>query len=188
VSETVIEFDRFLARVVDGVERGALTQQEAAHYLGEHIARRLYCSSASLWSLAGPPGLRVITRVGGFDASANRPLVEPLQAMATGTSAWHDELAARRVFASGDAQRDARLAPLHAALLVPRRVRGLLQAAIGANGGLGGFVSCVQHDAPRAWTPRETAQLQRMAVALSLRRSRDGQESALALPVSRAST
>ena len=181
----MIEFERFLARVVDGVERGALTQQEAAHYLGEHIARRLYCSSASLWSLAGPPGLRVITRVGGFDASANRPLVEPLQTIATGTSAWHDDLAERRVFASDDAQRDARLAPLQAVFLVPRRVRGLLQAA---NGGLGGFVSCVQHDTPRAWTPREATQLQRMAVALSVRRSRDGKDSALALPVSRAST
>jgi hypothetical protein len=184
----VIEFERFLARVVDGVERGALTQQEAAHYLGEHVARRLYCSSASLWSLAGPPGLRVITRVGGFDASANRPLVEPLQMMAAGASAWHDELAERRVFASDDAQRDARLAPVQAVLVVPSRVRGLLQAAIGANGGLDGFVSCVQHDAARAWTPREATQLQRMAVALSVRRSRDGKDSALALPVSRAST
>ena len=184
----MIEFDRFLARVVEGVERGALSQQEAAHYLGEHVARRLYCSSASLWSLAGPPGLRVITRVGGFDASTNRPLVEPVQTIVAGTSAWHDELAERRVFASDDAQRDARLAPVQAVLVVPRRVRGLLQAAIGAKGGLDGFVSCVQHDAARAWTPRETAQLQRMAVALSVRRSRDGKDSALALPVSRAST
>ena len=132
---------------------------------------------------------RFLARVGGFDASANRPLFEPLQTMATGTSAWHDELAECRVFASADAQRDARLAPLQAVLFVPRHVRGLPRAAIGANGGPGGFVSCVQHDAERTWTPRETAQLQRMAVALSIRaRSRDGRDSALALPVSRAST
>ena len=67
-------FDRFLARIVDGVERGALTQQEAAHYVGEHVARRLYCSSVTLWTIGGPPALRVVTRVGGFDAAIGMPL------------------------------------------------------------------------------------------------------------------
>jgi len=35
----VIEFERFLARIVDGLERGALTQQEAARLwaLGEIV-------------------------------------------------------------------------------------------------------------------------------------------------------
>ena len=54
----MLDFERLLTRVLDGVERGALTQQDAAHYVGEHIARRLYCSSASLWTLSGSPGLR----------------------------------------------------------------------------------------------------------------------------------
>ena len=183
----MIEFERFLARVVDGVERGALTQHEAAHYLGEHIARRLYCSSATLWTLSGPPGLRVMARVGGFDAPGNRPLIEPLQAIEAGASAWYDALAGQRVFMSTDTRHDPRLPRMHAALALPRRVRSLLQVAIGTNAGLCGFVSCTQYDTARAWTPREVAQLQRMAAALSLRRPR-ADAAGVAAPVPRVST
>ena len=188
------EFDRLLRRIVDGVERGTLTLQEAAHCVGEHVARKLHCTGATLWTLAGPPGLRVLTRIGGFDAAINAPLSEPLQFTLAGSSAWLDALSERRVFATADAQSDPRLGDGHDAVVGPRRVRGLLQAAIGANAGLWGFVSCTQHDAPRTWTPREIAQLQRIAVALSIRRSRDRaaararDRARVAPPVPRAST
>jgi len=174
----VTEFDRLLRRIVDGLERGSLTLQEAAHCVGEHAARRLDCSGAALWTLAGPPGLRVLTRIGGFDAAINAPLSEPLQFTLAGTSAWMD------------AQSDARLGGGHDAIVDPRRVRGLLQAAIGANASLWGFVSCAQYDTPRTWTPREIAQLQRIAVALSIRRSRDrtAARARVALPVPPVST
>ena len=183
------EFERFLARVVDGVRRGALTQQEAAHYVGEQVARRLYCSSATLWTLAGPPGLRVLTRVGGFDATLKMPLSEPLQVTLPGASAWADTLAEDGLFACPDAHADARLAGALGGMVGLRRVRGLLQAGIGANAALWGFVSCAQYDAPRAWSLREIAQLQRIAASLSIRRSRDrAGERRIALPVSPAST
>ncbi len=184
------EFHRLLRRVVDGVERGVLTQQEAAHYVGEHVARRLYCSSASLWAVAGPPGLRVLTRVGGFDATLNMPLSEPLQLTLAGSSTWHDTLSAQRVFASSDVHAEPRLAASHDAVAGLRRVRGLLQAAIGANADLWGFISCSQYDVARLWTLREITQLQRMAVALSIRRSRErvAARARNALPVSPASS
>jgi len=186
----VTEFDRLLRRIVDGLERGSLTLQEAAHCVGEHAARRLDCSGAALWTLAGPPGLRVLTRIGGFDAAINAPLSEPLQFTLAGTSAWMDALSERRVFATADAQSAARLGGGHDAIVDPRRVRGLLQAAIGANASLWGFVSCAQYDTPRTWTPREIAQLQRIAVALSIRRSRDrtAARARVALPVPPVST
>ena len=94
------------------------------------------------------------------------------------------------VFASADAHCDPRLADARAALVEPRRVRGMLQAAIGADGELCGFVSCAQNGAARLWTLREIALLQRMAVALSVRRSRErpAGAGAFSLPVSRAST
>jgi GAF domain-containing protein len=167
------EFDRLLRRVKDGVDRGALTQQEAAHYVGEHVARRLYCSSATLWTIGGPPGLRVITRVGGFDATLEMPLAEPLQVTLAGASAWHDALSNQGVFATADCHADPRLTAQHAGLVGLQRVRGLLQAAIGANAALWGFVSCAQYDAARLWTLREITQLQRIGIALSIRRSRD---------------
>jgi GAF domain-containing protein len=167
------EFDRFLRRVKDGVDRGALTQQEAAHYVGEHVARRLYCSTATLWTIAGPPGLRVLTRVGGFDATLKMPLTEPMQVTLAGASPWHELLSQQGVFATADVRAEPRLGGEHADLIGLRRVRGLLQAGIGANADLWGFVSCAQHDAPRLWTLREIVQLQRIAVSLSIRRSRD---------------
>jgi GAF domain-containing protein len=190
----VTEFDRLLQRIVDGIERGTLTLQEAAHYAGEHVARKLQCSGATLWTLAGPPGLRVLTRIGGFDTTLAMPLTEPLQFTLAGSSAWIETLAERRIFASADVQSDPRLGDDHAPVVGPRRVRGLLQAAIGANAGLWGFVSCTQYDTPRAWTPRETTQLQRIAIALSIRRSRDRaaararDRARVAPPVPRAST
>jgi GAF domain-containing protein len=184
------EFDGLLRRVKDGVDRGSLTQQEAAHYVGEHVARRLYCSTATLWTIAGPPGLRVLTRVGGFDATLKMPLAEPLQITLAGASAWHDALSQQGVFATADAHADPRLAGEHAGLAGLRRVRGLLQAAIGANADLWGFVSCAQYDAARLWTLREITQLQRIGIALSIRRSRDraAARGRIALPVTRAST
>lgn len=168
----MIDFERLLARVGSGVDRGALSQHEAAHYIGEHIARRLYCSSASLWALAGTAERRVFTRVGGFDAVANRPLAEPLEVVDAQAGDWYDTLARRRLFASPDSASDPRLPGMHQALVGVRRVRGMLQAAIGANAGLWGFVSCTQYDTARLWTPREVTQLQRMAAALTLHHAR----------------
>ena len=188
--EAVEEFDAFLRRVRDGVERGALTQQEAAHYVGEHVARQLYCSSATLWTLAGPPGLRVLTRVGGFDATLRMPLAEPLQFTLSGPSAWHDALSNEGVFVTADTHADPRLAGDHAALVGLRRVRGLLQAAIGRGAAPWGLVSCAQYDAVRTWTLPEIVHLQHIATALSARRPRDRAVAGAreAPPVSRAST
>jgi GAF domain-containing protein len=184
------EFDGLLRRVKDGVDRGALTQQEAAHYVGEHVARRLYCSSATLWTIGGPPGLRVLTRVGGFDTTLNMPLAEPLQVTLAGPSTWLDTLCQQGVFATADVHAEPRLGESHAGLVGLRRVRGLLQAGIGANADLWGFVSCAQYDTPRLWTLREIVHLQRIAIALSLRRSRDraAARGRLATRVSPAST
>jgi len=184
------DFDRLLRRVKEGVERGALTQQEAAHYVGEHVARRLPCSSATLWTIAGPSGLRVVTRVGGFDATLNMPLAEPLQLTVSGESAWHDALSHEGVFATADTHADPRLAGDHAALVGLRRVRGLLHAAIGNGAAPWGFVSCTQYDTTRTWTLHEIVQLQRIAASLSSRRPRGraGADARGPTPVSRAST
>jgi hypothetical protein len=184
------DFDGFLQRVKDGVERGALTQQEAAHYVGEHVARLLYCSSATLWTIVGPPGLRMLTRVGGFDASLDMPLAEPLQVTLAGPSAWYEALSGHGVFAAADTHADPRLDTTHAGLVGTRRVRGLLQAAICANDRVLGFVSCAQFDTTRLWTLREIVRLQRIATALSLRlpRGRAAARTRGAPPVSRAST
>ena len=178
----MIDFDRFLARVGSGVERGALSQAEAAHYIGEHVARRVYCSSATLWTIAGAPDRRVLTRVGGFDAAANRPLSEPMEFIDLHASDWFDALCERRVFVSHDTLGDERLPGFHAAAVGARPVRGMLQAAIGANASLVGFISCTQHDVARAWTPREIALVQRIAVALSIRRARARAAGARAVP------
>jgi GAF domain-containing protein len=184
------DFDELLRRLKDGVERGALTQQEAAHYVGEDVARRLRCASATLWTLAGPPGLRLLTRVGGFDATMAMPLAEPLQLTLAGPSAWYDALSNEGAFAAGDVHADPRLGLAHAAMVGPRRVRGLLQAAIGHEAAPWGFVSCTHVDAPRTWTNAEIVQLQRIAAALSAgrRRARATGTPPVAPPVSRAST
>lgn len=168
----MIDFDRFLARVGSGVERGALSQREAAHYIGEHVTRRVYCSSATLWTISGTPVRRVFTRVGGFDAAASRPLAEPMEIVETQDSEWLEALRERRVFVSRDTGSDTRLPPFHATAVGARAVRGMLQAAIGANASLVGFISCTQHDTARAWTPREITLVQRIAVALTIRRAR----------------
>ena len=168
----MIEFERLLARVGGGVESGALSQAEAAHYVGEHVARRIYCSSATLWTISGTPEHRVLTRVGGFDAAAGRPLAEPLEISEPNASEWYETLRERRVFVSRDTVTDTRLPAFHAVAIGDRPVRGMLQAAIGANASLAGFISCTQHDTARAWTPREITLLQRIAVALTIRRQR----------------
>jgi len=184
------DFHDLLRRLKDGVERGALTQQEAAHYVGEDVARRLRCASATLWTLAGPPGLRLLTRVGGFDATLAMPLAEPLQLTLAGPSAWYDTLSQEGVFAAGDVHADPRLGLAHAAMVGTRRVRSLLQAAIGHEAAPWGLVSCTQVDAPRTWTSGEIVQLQRIARALSARRQQDRppEPAPAAPPVSRAST
>lgn len=168
----MIDFERFLARVGAGVESGALSQREAAFYVGEHVARSVYCSSATLWTITGTTEHRVLTRVGGFDAAANRPLSEPLEIIEPNASEWYDTLCERRVFVSRDTITDTRLPAFHAVAIGTRPVRGMLQAAIGANASLVGFISCTQHDTARAWTPREVTLLQRIAVALTIRRAR----------------
>lgn len=188
--EPMDDFDLFLRRVKDGVERGALTQQEAAHYVGEDVARRLQCASATLWTIGGPPGLRVLTRAGGFDAMMKMPLAEPLQLTLAGASAWHDALSRDGVFTTADAQGDSRLGIACAAMVGSRRVRGLLQAAIGAGAAPRGVVSCTRVDAARPWTPDETAQLRCIAAALSTPRepAPPADAAPAAAPVSRAST
>ena len=184
------DFDELLRRLKDGVERGALTQQEAAHYVGEDVAHRLRCASATLWTLAGPAGLRLLTRVGGFDATMGMPLGEPLQLTLAGPSAWHDTLSREGTFVADDVHADPRLGLAHAAMVGTRRVRGLLQAAIGHDAAPWGFVSCTQVDAPRTWTTGEIVQLQRIAAALSTRRqqARSTEPAPAEPPVSRAST
>jgi GAF domain-containing protein len=168
----VIDFERLLARVCGGVQSGALSQNEAAHYIGEHVARRVYCSSATLWTISGTPERRVLARMGGFDATANRPLTEPMEIVDFHASAWYDALCERRTFVSPDTTNDARLPGFHDAAVGVRAVRGMLQAAIGANGALVGFISCTQHDVARAWTPREITLVQRIAISLTIHRAR----------------
>jgi GAF domain-containing protein len=178
----VIDFERFLARLGSGVESGALSQSEAAHYIGEHVARRVYCSSATLWTISGTPVRRVLTRLGGFDAAANRPLAEPMEIVDLHASEWYDALCERRIFVSSDTAHDTRLPGFHDAAVGVRAVRGMLQAAIGANASLVGFISCTQHDVARAWTPREITLVQRIAISLTIRRTRAKADEARAVP------
>ena len=165
------DFHPLLARINDGLARGLIDQRAAAHYLGAHLARQLYCSRVALWTLADAPGHATVTRAGGYDAVLDRPLGDAVTLRIEAPSAWLGELLGRGGYASADAATDRRLLAQRAAYLEPHRVGALLQAAIGADAKVCGFISCEQVGAPRAWTPDDARLLRHIADAISQRRA-----------------
>jgi GAF domain-containing protein len=168
----VKDLDALLARIDSGLARGLIDQRAAAHYLGAHLSRRLYCSRVALWTLRESPGRADITRIGGHDALLDRPLADVVTLRIDAPSAWLGELLGRGTYASSHAAGDRRLAMQHDAYLAPQRVGALLQAAIGSDGRACGFVSCEQVGSARAWTPADAALLRQVADAVSQRRAR----------------
>ena len=166
------DLDALLARIDDGLARGLIDQRAAAHYLGAHLARRLYCSRVALWTFPQAPGSADITRVGGYDALLDRPLGEIVTLRMAAPSAWLGELLGRGGYASSDAAGDRRLIAQRDDYLAPGRVGALLQAAIATDGRACGFVSCEQVGSARAWTHADAALLRRVADAVSQRRAR----------------
>ncbi len=166
------DLDALLARIDDGLARGLIDQRAAAHYLGAHLSRRLYCSRVALWTFRESPGSADITRIGGHDALLDRPLADVVTLRIDAPSAWLGELVGRGSYASSNAAGDRRLMMQRDAYLAPQRVGALLQAAIGSDGRACGFVSCEQVGSARDWTSAEAALLRRVADAVSQRRTR----------------
>ena len=165
------DFQPLLARIEDGLARGLIDQRAAAHYLGAHLARSLYCSRVALWTLADAPGHATLARVGGYDALVDRPLGATVTLRIDAPSAWLGELLGRGGYASPDAAADHRLHAQRDDYLVPHRVGALLQAAIGTDVRVCGFLSCEQVGAARAWTREDALLLRRIADAISQRRA-----------------
>ena len=165
------DFHALLDRIDSGLARGLIDQRTAAHYLGAHLARRLYCSRVALWTIADAPGSATIARLGGYDALLDRPLTKHLALRIDAPSAWLGELLGRGGYASADTSADRRLFAQRADYLAPLRVDALLQAAIGHDGRTCGFLACEQVGGTRAWTREEAALLRRVAEAVSLRRA-----------------
>jgi hypothetical protein len=165
------DFPPLLARIEDGLARGLIDQRSAAHYLGAHLARRLYCSRVALWTLADAPGHATLARMGGYDALLDRPLGDAVMLRVDAPSAWLGELLGRGGFAASDAATDRRLLAQRAAYLEPQRVGALLQAAIGTDARVCGFISCEQVGSARAWTRADALLLRCIADAISQRRA-----------------
>ena len=165
------DFQPLLARIDDGLARGLIDQRAAAHYLGAHLARSLYCSRVALWTLADAPGHATLTRVGGYDALVDRPLGDVVSLRIDAPSAWLGELLGRGSYASADAATDRGLIAQRDAYLAPQRVGALLQAAIGTDARVCGFISCEQVGSVRAWTREDAVLLRRIADAISQRRA-----------------
>ena len=166
------DFDTLLARINAGLERGLIDQRTAAHYVGAHLCRRLYCSRVALWTIRDAPGRAAVTRIGGFDALADRPLAEVVALAIDAPSAWLGELLGSGGFASNDAATDRRLLAQRDGYLAPHRIGALLQSAIGTDARVCGFVSCEQVATARAWTAADDRLLRRVADAISKRRAR----------------
>ena len=166
------DFEALLSRIRNGLDRGSLTEQAGADCLGEFIARHFRCSSVTVWSWTEAPGPRVLSRLGGFDATVAQPLNEPLELTALDDSEWYAALSAHGIYACTDTRADPRLDGLRATCIAPRRIGALLQAGFGVNGRLEGFISCTQHDTTRTWSTSELSQLKRIAAAISIRRAR----------------
>ncbi|MEO5690484.1 MAG: hypothetical protein ABIR54_24255 [Burkholderiaceae bacterium] len=160
-----------LARINDGLARGLIDQRAASHYLGAHLARRLYCSRVALWTIDDAPGRATITRVGGYDALVDRPLGGVVTLHIAAPSAWLGELVGRGGYASADAATDHRLIVQREGYLAPQRVGALLQAAIGIDAHVCGFISCEQVGSARAWTREDALLLRDIAEAISQRRA-----------------
>ena len=165
------DFHALLARIDDGLARGLIDQRVAAHYLGAFLARRLYCSRVAMWTIHDAPGRADITRIGGYDALRDRPLGEIVTLRIDAPSAWLGELLGNGVYESSDAAVDRRLIPQREDYLAPLRVGALLQAAIGSESRVCGFVSCEQVGGARAWTRADAGLLRRVADAVSQRRA-----------------
>jgi GAF domain-containing protein len=161
------DFQPLLARIGDGLARGLIDQRSAAQYVGAHLARRLYCSRVSLWTLADAPGRAVVTRVGGHDALVGLPQGEVVTVRVDAPSAWLGALFGRGGYASTDTAVDRRLSAQLGSALVPPDVGALLQASIGTDAKVCGFISCEQVGATRAWTPEEARLLRQVADAIS---------------------
>jgi GAF domain-containing protein len=161
-----------LDRIAQGLENGVLTQREAAQYVGQHLCRLLYCSRATLWSLGGPPDAPVLAQVGGFDACAGRPLIEPVQLAPADCPDWLAALSRTGLYVSNDAAGDVALRGLRAGYLEPLRIGAAIHVTIGVNGTPSGVLFCEQCGSARAWSPAEIATLKRIAVAISIRRAR----------------
>ena len=165
------DFQLLLDRIADGVARGLIDQRAAAHYVGADLVRRLYCSRVALWTIADAPGHATLTRLGGHDALVDRPLADAVVLRVDAPSAWLGELLGRGGYASPDAAADRALAAQRAGYLAPQRVGALLQAAIGTDSRVCGFISCEQVGATRAWTREDAALLRHVADAISLKRA-----------------
>ena len=165
------DFRPLLARIDDALARGLIDQRAAAHYLGAHLARRLYCSRVALWTIADAPGHATLTRVGGYDALVDRSLGQAIKLRIEAPSAWLGELVGRGGYASPDALSDRGLLAQRDDYLVPQGVGALLQCAIGTDARTCGFISCEQVGAARAWTREDALLLRRIADAISQRRA-----------------
>ncbi len=165
------DFHALLARINDGLARGLIDQRAAAHYLGAHLARRLYCSRVALWTISDAPGHATLTRVGGYDALVDRPLGDVVSLHIEAPSAWLGQLLGRGGYASNDAATDRRLIAQRDDYLAPQRVGALLQAAIGTDARVCGFIGCEHVGSARAWTREDARLLRRIADAISQRRA-----------------
>ena len=166
------DFHALLARISAGLERDLIDQRAAAHYVGAHLCRRLYCSRVALWTIREAPGRAAVTRIGGFDALADRPLADAVALDIDAPSAWLGELLGCGAYASNDAATDRRLVAQRDGYLAPQRVGALLQAAIGTDARVCGFISCEQVGSARAWTQDDARLLRQVADAISQRRAR----------------
>ena len=166
------DFHALLARIDDRLARGLIDQRAAAHHLGAHLARRLYCSRVAVWTIRDAPGRADLTRIGGYDALLDRPLGDVVTLRIDAPSAWLGELLGRGSCASTDAATDRRLIAQRDGYLAPQRVGALLQAAIGHDSHVCGFISCEQVGGARAWTREDAALLRRVADGVSQRRER----------------
>ena len=157
-----------LAEIHRGVESGALTQAEAAHYASQRLCRMFHCARASIWTIQAGQAIRL----GGYDALACRPLIELSELVGTKLGKRLVSLTRPGILVSEDVMADDRLACVRDKYLVPHSVASVLAAPLRFNGVISGVVCLESVGARREWQTSEIAKLKSFANSMSLRKAR----------------
>ncbi len=161
-------FLALLAEIHRGVESGALTQAEAAHYASQRLCRIFHCARASIWTIQAGQAMRL----GGYDALQSRPLTELAELVRAKLGKHLVALTRPGIFVSEDVMADERLACVRDKYLAPHSVTSVLAAPLRFNGVISGVVCLESVGVLREWQTSEIARLKSFANSMSLRKAR----------------
>lgn len=161
-------FLALLAEIRRGIESGALSQAEAAHYVSQRMCRVFHCARASIWTAQGVQ----VSRLGGYDALACRPLTELAELVGANLGKRLVTLTRPGILVSEDVMADDRLECVRDKYLAPHSVTSVLAAPLRFNGVISGVVCLESVGALRKWQTSEIAKLKSFANSISLRKAR----------------